>query len=249
MSVCKLSNGKFLLIDTIKLTPEVMEALNSLTDFGKNIDSVIATHPYHTLAFRDFYRAFPKIHRGYYGTPRHLDTIKDIPWAGEVMANKGIWEPDVEMRIPAGCEYILPLPPTSNHFCNVFVFHKASRTIHNDDCIIVSHDPGFLMRMLGFSEGSMWFHLSMSGPGLNPTPEAPGEFRDWVLAMCEDWDFVNICTAHNGNSLGNAKQQLLETLKKAEPTLKKLEEANRKKEPKKECGSWSNDPNDPPDCG
>lgn len=40
----------------------------------------------------------------YYGTPRHLRVNKDIPWAGDIhdCQVKSLWEPEVEMRIPAG---------------------------------------------------------------------------------------------------------------------------------------------------
>ncbi len=47
----------------------------------------------------------------YYGTPRHLRNIKDIPWAGDVnvceIRNK--WSPEVEMRIPAGILWFIIL--------------------------------------------------------------------------------------------------------------------------------------------
>jgi len=140
MSLIKLSSGKFLVIDTIEPTPEVKAQIDALTAGGTKIEAVIATHPYHTIWFQDFYKHYPKA--PYYGTPRHLATIKDIPWAGETMANKCQWLPEVDMRIPDGSEYVNPLPPKSNHFCNVFVFHRASRTIHEDDTIVIPDKPG-----------------------------------------------------------------------------------------------------------
>ena len=144
MSVCRRANGRFIIIDTVKLCSDAVEELNHLTNGGKDLDAVIATHPYHTLAFRDFYGQFPNV--DYYGTPRHLNTIPDIPWKGEVMANKQLFAPDVDLRIPAGSEYVLPLPPRSNHFSNVFVFHPQSKTIHNDDCVVCFESPPLLLR-------------------------------------------------------------------------------------------------------
>jgi hypothetical protein len=102
----------------------------------------------------------------YYGTPRHLRNLKDIPWAGCVTDPlvQSKWSPEVEMRIPEGCEFDDPKPPQSNHFSNgavvvprsrigpctqlttlptaqVFVFHRASKAVHNDDCLMYFDHP------------------------------------------------------------------------------------------------------------
>ena len=108
MSVVRRASGRFLVIDTIKLPPPALAELNHLTCNGTLIDAVIGTHPYHTLAFADFHKEFPQA--AYFGTPRHLSVITDIPWRGEVMAMKDHFAPDLECRIPAGAEYVLPLP-------------------------------------------------------------------------------------------------------------------------------------------
>ena len=175
MSVCRRANGRFVIVDTIDLTPDVLAELNILTHAGELIDAVIATHPYHTLAFRDFYAHFSGI--PYFGTPRHLRTIPDIPWAGEVMANKALFEPDLDLRIPAGSEYVNPLPERTNHLSNVFVMHHSSKTVHNDDCVIVWERPPLLIRMMGYKDADMHFHPSLKGPGLFPTCEAPKAFH------------------------------------------------------------------------
>lgn len=175
MSVCRRANGRFIIIDTIKLPPEALAELKELTNDGRNVDAVIATHPYHTLAFRDFYAHFSGI--PYFGTPRHLRTIPDIPWAGEVMANKALFEPDLDLRIPAGSEYVNPLPERTNHLSNVFVMHHSSKTVHNDDCVIVWERPPLLIRMMGYKDADMHFHPSLKGPGLFPTCEAPKAFH------------------------------------------------------------------------
>ncbi|EKX31589.1 hypothetical protein GUITHDRAFT_82993 [Guillardia theta CCMP2712] len=247
MSLCLLQSGKYLVIDTIKLDDEIRHEICSITDNGKLIEAVIATHPYHTLAFRDFFAAFP--HAPYYGTPRHLDVIKDIPWKGEIMANKSRWEPEIEMRIPDGSEFVLPLPPKTNHFSNVFVLHKASKTIHNDDCVLVWNNPPLLLKIFGFRDGDMSFHPSIKGPGLYPTCQAPSAFREWVKRLLVEWDFDNICTAHNGNCIGGAKEKLRATLERAEPLLEKLIKRNSKAKPPKDFGAWSTKESDPPECG
>src|SRR3989338_2874866 len=80
MSLIKLSTGKFLVIDTVPLDEALKKEIDQLTNNGNDIEAVVATHPFHTLAFPDFYKNYPNA--PYYGTPRHLRNQKDIPWAG-----------------------------------------------------------------------------------------------------------------------------------------------------------------------
>ena len=102
MSLIRLSNGKFLVIDTVTLTDRSRAEINRLTENGTKIEAVLGVHPFHTLAFPAFYEAYPNAQ--YYGTPRHVRQLTQIPWAGSLdtcnIRNK--WAPEVEMRIPAG---------------------------------------------------------------------------------------------------------------------------------------------------
>lgn len=102
MSIIKLRSGKFLVIDTVEMNGRLRQEIDQLTSNGENIEAVVATHPFHTLSFPAFYQLYPKA--AYYGTPRHLRRITDIPWAGNLddCNVRKKWEPDVEMRIPAG---------------------------------------------------------------------------------------------------------------------------------------------------
>ncbi|KAJ3192790.1 hypothetical protein HK101_005964 [Irineochytrium annulatum] len=234
MSFLKLNSGKFLVIDTVELNDQSKAEVDRITDNGKLIEAVVATHPYHTLYFPAFYKLYPDAK--YYGTPRHLKVQPEIPWAGDVNEEsvRKLWEPEIEMRIPEGSEFVYPLPETSNHFNNVFVFHKASRTVHVDDTILISNSPGFLLRLIGFKEGSMMFHPSMSGPGLYPNEDAPKQFICWLEKMMNDWDFDSMASAHNGYMVGGAKALVKDTLEKAKPQLAKLSK-NRSQD----VGSWS----------
>jgi len=47
----------------------------------------------------------------------------------------------VFMRLPEGCEFADPQPPSSNHFANVFVYHVESSTVFNDDCLCFYDKP------------------------------------------------------------------------------------------------------------
>jgi len=231
MSIIRLDSGKFLVIDAIPLTEKLRKDIDDLTENGKKIEAVLATHPFHTLAIPAFYSIYPTA--AYYGCPRHLRKLTNIKWAGDLndCKTRSLWEPEVEMRIPAGAEFVAPVPEDTNHFSTVWVFHKASRTIHIDDCIFYAEDPGFLLSLGGFKKGSMNFHPSMKNVGLLPHPDAPNQFRDWVALVIKDWDFDNIVTAHTGNKLGGAKAQLQETLKSAEGLFKELTEKRIKKAP------------------
>jgi hypothetical protein len=102
MSFIELSNGNFLIIDTVELTDHLRQEINHLTDNGNKIEAVIGTHPFHTLSFPTFYESYPNA--AYYGTPRHLRRLTQIPWIGSLddCSVRKKWEPDVELRIPAG---------------------------------------------------------------------------------------------------------------------------------------------------
>jgi hypothetical protein len=102
MSIIQLRNGKFLVIDTVEMDDHLRQEIDQLTNNGENIDAVVATHPFHTLSIPAFYQAYPKA--AYYGTPRHLRRLTEIPWKGDLddCNIRKKWEPDVEMRIPAG---------------------------------------------------------------------------------------------------------------------------------------------------
>lgn len=231
MSIVRLRNGKFLVIDTVEMNDRLRQEIDQLTNRGELIEAVLATHPFHTLAFPAFYQYYPKA--AYYGTPRHLRRLTDIPWAGNLddCNIRKKWEPDIEMRIPAGAEFINPQPESYNHFVSVFVYHPASRTVHVDDTIMYAEKPGFLLRLFGYKEGAMAFHPSIKGPGLHPTAEAPYLFRDWMRKLLNDWRFDNICCAHLGVKMGGAHADVATLLNNADSLFAKLSEKNRKKNP------------------
>jgi len=224
MSLIKLKNGNYLVIDTIPLSPGLKQEIDVLTDFGTKMEAVIATHPFHTLAFPSFYQAYPDA--PYYGTPRHLRKWPQIPWKGSVddCEIRSKWYPEVEMRIPDGAEFVNPMPERTNHFSGVFVYHRESLTIHVDDTLFYAVEPNILMKLGGFRHGQLSFHPSMNSVGLHHTPEAPYLFRDWVNGILNDWEFDNLVTAHMGNKIGGAKKLLRELLDRSLPNFDRLHE-------------------------
>jgi len=232
MSVIQLRNGNFLVVDTVEMNDKLKKELDDLTNNGTKIEAVIAVHPFHTLAFPAFYKLYPEAK--YYGTPRHLRNLKDINWSGQLDDNKEIlskWEPEVELRIPAGAEYVHPQPEKTNHFVSVFTYHRDSKTLHVDDTLMYADNPGILFRLFGIKTGSAMFHPSIKDDGLYPTPEAPLQFRDWMKKILEDWDFENLCTAHIGVKAGGAHAAVAELVKDSEKFFDDLSERNKKKNP------------------
>lgn len=252
MSLAKLSTGKFVAIDAVKLSPEIKAEIDLITDNGKLLDGFIGTHPFHTAFIEDFYNNYPTAK--YFGCPRHLKNFPNIPWSADLNCKTGrsTYEPDLYMRIPDGAEFVDPQPANYNHFSNIFVFHPKSKTVFNDDCISVAKDPGFLFKALGLRDGQMGFHPSISGPGLYKTKEAPIQFKIFVQSMINDWDFDNFCTAHNGNIIGGAKKSLHEFLIKKTPTLESYSERNVKSNgdtKDDEPSGYQSDPKAETECG
>lgn len=104
MSMIKLQNGKYLIIDAVEMSAAVKRKFDRLTGNGSKIEAVLAVYPFHTLAFPNFYKNYPNLK--YYGTPRHLRNVKEVKWTG-VLTDKDPstllqWEPEVKLRIPEG---------------------------------------------------------------------------------------------------------------------------------------------------
>ena len=134
-----------------------------------------------------------------------------------------LWESEgVEMRLPCGTEFEDPQPPASNHFSNVFVFHRASRCVHNDDCLAFYDSParkmGLLVSALGVRHGQLAFHPSLTGPGLDD----PRAFESWMNRLLTDWNFDTLCTAHNGVLRGGANERCRALLRDTAATFHML---------------------------
>ena len=118
----------------------------------------------------------------------------------------------VEMRIPDGAEFAEP--DENVHFSSVFVFHKDSKTIHDDDTLMY-FDPDHVsccVSMLGARKNLLQFHLTLTSGGLKKGPGSMQAFKEWVQKLIVDWDFDNICTAHYGVVKGGARKMLSETI-------------------------------------
>jgi len=161
-----------------------------------------------------------------------LCTNKVVPWTGDISKPEIInsWESlGVSIRIPDGADFI---NANDSHFTSAFVFHHESKTLHDDDTIMVFQNPGFILRLIGARDGKIAFHPTTFSNGLESAPEAPLQFMAWFEKLLQDWDFDNIVAAHTGVKIGGAKAVLTETFNSIKPKLEdfaKKSPAERKK--------------------
>jgi len=229
MSAVLMASGKFIILDCIELTPTIKGALDKLTENGTLIETLILTHPFHLVHFPQFSQAYP--HVQYYGTPRHHRKFPHIKWSGDI-SDKCVrerWMPELELRIPEGMEFVRPVPEKTNHMCGMFVFHEPSRTIHENDTIMVGSNPNIIMIIDGYRHRKMKFHQCITGPGLLPAPGSPYVLRDWLLDIIKDWDFDNVVAGHMGVLIGGAKVEMQKLIVRSEPLFRKLQKKFEKK--------------------
>jgi hypothetical protein len=231
MSLVQLANGRFVVLGAAALTPMTEKQLLHMLqvkDSGESLaDAVVATHPFHTLAFPALRRLLPTV--PFYGTPRHLRLQPQIRWAG-LVTDRSLrlrWEPELSMRVcgaRAGVEFHNPVPPESNHVASLLVFHARSRTLVVDDTISFHLDPGALLRLRGWVPGQPRFHSSLPGAFLKQA-NAPELFTAFIQGLLRDWDFNNLACAHSHPMLGGAKDAVRAALERAQPMFAAFSEA------------------------
>lgn len=233
MSVARLNDGKFVVIDTVDITTDIQRELNELTKDGSLIAAVVATHPWHTVFFPAFHALYPATaDRRYFGTERHLRKQKDVVWSGDISKVFLEW-PELPMVATGGTDLAdQGTEDGRKKLASVFVFHNASKTVHNDDTIMIL-DLKLMASEMGAdateaSVAAFWknisskitgpgmhFHPSLFGPGLNQNPAAAWEFKRSIQRVLS-WDFINFCAAHNSEIRNTAKEALQNLLDRSE---------------------------------
>merc|ERR1712238_347459 len=148
-----------------------------------------------------------------------------------------------------------PQPPKANHFSNVFVFHRASKCVHNDDTFMFVEDLKRFGKLVG---GLLWLERFKKNtlilhPSYKKALVDPAAFVSWIKCLLDKWDFEHLCTAHNGNCFGVAKQQIRELMEKKDKELTTL--AVRRAEGKLDVntkwsdGAWGEDSKGGCECG
>jgi hypothetical protein len=221
-SLVRLTSGKFVLLDACDLPEPVMGELKARTRNGADLEAIIHVHPFHTMHVQKAHEAFPEARL--YGTRRHHERFPQFDWQPELTESEAfasLYAEDFDFSVPEGVDFI-----SSNenlHFASVLVYHRASRSIHVDDTLMVMPMPGPLSRVL---PTRVSFHMTLAGT-LEKRAGASEDFRAWARTLADRWqDAKHLCAAHSGclmiepDAPESIRDHILKALKKTEITLK-----------------------------
>ncbi len=184
-SLVRLSNGKYVFLDSYTLQDDVKSEVLQLTENGRAVEAIINLHPFHTLHCANMHRDFP--HARLYGTERHAERMPDLPWEALRTEHAELhdkYSQDFDFSVPRGVQLV-----TSNehvHFSSVLAYHRSSKTIHVDDTLMFMRFP---LRRVSF-------HPTLT-QALEKRGGAAADFRAWATELAETWrDAENLCAAH-----------------------------------------------------
>lgn len=194
MSLARIADGDFVLLDSYRLAPDLAQAVYALTDGGRAVRAVLNLHPFHTLHVRATAAQFPQARL--YGTTRHKAKAPELAWDAlhtDEEALHAKFSRDFRFSVPHGVDFISRNQHL--HFASVLALHEHSKTLHVDDTLTWSNLPFF---------GGLKFHPTLRFV-LQKRAGAAAAFRDWateLIELCENVD--RICTAH-GRALPPAR--------------------------------------------
>lgn len=217
-----LSDGRFVLLDSYSLRPELLAELQRITGGADKVAAILNLHPFHTLHTQAMQAQFPSA--ALYGTARHKEKFPGLPWQDLDTEDPALWpafDPDLDFTVPRGVAFI---PANEQlHFASVMAYHRPSGTIHVDDTFNALA-PGGLGRALGWRP-RISFHPTLPKV-LDQSPGAADAFRAWAEDLSADWgDARNLCAAHNAvlsvDQLGFASfaPAMRDALNRVEPKL------------------------------
>lgn len=220
-SLVRRKSGRFLLLDAIRLEPEVKAWIDAETDGGAAIEAVLHLHPFHTIFVRGFHEAFPKAKL--YGTARHAAKAPDLPWEPlrtDQPELHALFADDLAFTVPRGVELI---PKDDNlHFSSVLALHPGTRTLHVDDTLNYVKLPRLLRPL---KPDALAFHPALRKV-LERRAGAAADFRAWAGELVERLGTVeNLCAAHTAVLLGRKNRgasiadRVAEQVRKIEPKL------------------------------
>ena len=220
-SLVKLTNGKFVFLDSYTLSGSVLRTIDKLTNNGEDVVAILNLHPFHTLHVEWMLARYPEAK--HYGTARHLAKFPDLDWqptCTEDAETQALFAKDFEFSVPRGVEFISD--DENIHFSSVLVFHPASNTIHVDDTLMYLRLP-LLMRFFGLPN-AFSFHPTLARV-LEKRDGAVNDFRLWANQLADDWkNAENLCAAHNAALQTNEddtsiRDRIIEALNKVEDKL------------------------------
>ncbi|MAM60236.1 hypothetical protein [Maritimibacter sp. UBA3975] len=190
-SLVRLGDGRFVMLDSYTLSPDLLAEVDAITGGREKITAVLNLHPFHTLHSEAMHRDFPDA--AHFGTPRHLRLFPKLTWGALTTDDPILWErfaPDLEFSTPEGVELI---PDNERIHCgSILAYHRPSRTIHVDDTF--NYRPP---KSEGKS-GKLGVHPTLS-MALEKRAGAAQAFRDWGAGLVARWeDAERLCAAHSG---------------------------------------------------
>ena len=192
-SLVRLGDGRFLLLDSYRLKPELLEQVRGIVGEA-GVHAILNLHPFHTVHVKRSHAQFPEAKL--YGTARHVAKAPELPWEpqrSEDAELHGLFAADLDFSVPAGVDFISD--NENLHFSSVLVHHRASSTVHVDDTFNFVKLP-----LIG--ELALSFHPTLPKV-LERRSGAAQDFRAWARQLRADWGSArNLVSAHNAALLG-----------------------------------------------
>lgn len=193
VSLVQLQNGKFVFLDSYTLSDSDRQAVDQLTNDGRDIEAILNLHPFHTLHVAAMHAMYPNAKL--FGTARHKQKNPELPWeklhtdSAELHSH---YEDDFDFSVPAGVDFV-----SSNdniHFSSVLVMHRSSKTIHVDDTFMYIRPP--ILKKWFELPAALSFHPTLA-QALQRRTDATQEFKAWAEQLTDHWGYAeNLCAAH-----------------------------------------------------
>lgn len=186
ISLVRLRDGSFALLDSYTLRGEVEQQVLALTDQGRAVRAILNLHPFHTVHLSASAKQFPNARL--YGTRRHKTREPQLRWEALHTDDEALhaqFADDFAFSVPRGVDFI---PKNEQlHFASVLALHKASGVLHVDDTLTWTSLPFF---------GGLTFHPTLRFV-LQKRPGAVAEFRAWTQELITLSESArHVCTSH-----------------------------------------------------
>ena len=216
-SLIKLDSGRFVFLDSYKLTGDVRNEVMALTNNGQDVEAVLNVHPFHTIHCAQMAKDFPQA--TFYGSCRHNKKITEVQWADDLVESEAVAKryPELKFSMSEGIHYISPNEMI--HAGSLLAFHPASKSLHVDDTFM--SPPAKLLEAV---LPELLLHPTTK-KALKDEPDAGKQYCDWATNLAHEWHEVrNFCAAHSylvKFKEGEFENALLKAIEKARPKLEK----------------------------
>ena len=216
-SLIKLDSGRFVFLDSYKLTGDVRNEVMALTNNGQDVEAVLNVHPFHTIHCAQMAKDFPQA--TFYGSRRHHKKIPEVKWADDLVESEAVAKryPELKFSMSEGIHYISPNEMI--HAGSLLAFHPTSKSLHVDDTFM-SPPTKLLEAVLP----ELLLHPTTK-KALKDEPDAGKQYCDWAANLAHEWREVrNFCAAHSylvKFKEGEFENALLKAIDKARLKLEK----------------------------